>query len=114
MTWLATVLGSVLLYLILEIAAEFLLDMATVATSPIRRPIWAAFTRARWPWPAGLLAVFGLACSFAGAQLIQRPNAPNWAESLGIYLFLGGALVVLAAPVLWFEARKMRDTVGPR
>jgi hypothetical protein len=114
MNWLATVLGSVLLYLILEIAAEFLLDVATVATSPIRRPIWAAFTRAKWPWPAGMLALFGLACSFAGGQLMQRPNAPNWAESVGIYLFLGGALVILAAPVLLFEARKTRDTLGPR
>jgi hypothetical protein len=106
MNWLATALGSVLLYLILEIATEFLLDVGTAATRPIRRPIWAVFTRAQWPWPAALMAVFGTACSFAGAQLMQRPNMPKWAELVGIYLFLGGALVILAAPALWFEARR--------
>jgi len=114
MNWLATVLGSLLLYLLLEIAAEFLFNVATVATSPIRRPIWAVFTRAQWPWPAALLAVFGVACSFAGAQVMQRPNTPKWAEVVGIYLFLGGALVILAAPAMWFQARKTRDTLRPR
>ena len=101
--WLVTALGGVLLYVIAEVAAEFFFD---VATTPIRRPIWTAFIRARWPWPAALMVSFGVACSVAGAQLSQRPNAPKWAELVGVYLFIGGALVVLAAPALWFEARK--------
>src|SRR5712671_6298308 len=113
MNWLATVLGGVLLWFILEIAAEFLLEVATVATRPIRPLIWTAFMRAQLPWPAALLAAFGLACSFVGAQLLQRANAPKWAEGLGLFCFLGGALVMLAAPALWFEARKMRRQLEP-
>ena len=104
--WLVTALGGVLLYVIAEVAAEFLFDVATTATTPIRRPIMTAFLRARWPWPATLMVSFGVACSVAGAQLSQRPNAPKWVELVGLYLFIGGALVVLAAPALWFEARK--------
>ena len=106
MNWIVTGLGGVLLYLIGEIVADLFVHAAAIATSPIRRPIWNAFMRARWPWPAALVAAFGIACSFAGTQLLQRPNASTWAQSVGLYLFLGGALVVLAAPALWLEARK--------
>jgi hypothetical protein len=105
MNWIASGLGVVLVGFLLEFAGEAVLALGAAATEPVRRPVWALFMRATWPWPAAVLAVLGVASAVVGGVLLQKPNSSSWENGLGLALFFGGAFVALAGPPFWFHER---------
>lgn len=105
MALISSLIGGVLLYFIAELVVGLLFGGFSTATRPIHRPIWAASMRASWPWPALVLGALGIASAVAGGILSMRPNAPSWSDRLGGILFLGGLLVALIGPPMWFHER---------
>jgi len=119
MNLIATPLEPVVLWIVVEIAwkAVFALFAAlTALTAPVRRPVWAVFMRATWPWPAAVLAGLGIASGVAAGMLLSKPNASDWESGFGLALFAGGAFVALAGPATWFDERRrlrIRTTLTP-
>jgi peptidoglycan/LPS O-acetylase OafA/YrhL len=105
MNWIASALAVALIGFLWEIAGEAMFALGAAISAPVRRPVWALFMRARWPWPAAVLAAFGIAAAGVGAMLLQKPNSSSWENGLGVALFLGGAFLTLAGPALWFHER---------
>ncbi|MGZ3332669.1 MAG: hypothetical protein ACXU9S_09820 [Gemmatimonadaceae bacterium] len=105
MNWIANGLGAALVWFLLEFAGEAMLALGTAVTAPVRRPVWALFMRAKWPWAAAVLGVLGVASAVVGGLLLQKPNSSSWEDGLGVTLFLGGAFVALAGPAFWFHER---------
>jgi len=105
MNWSASVLDPAVLWLLGAIASKAILSVLIAVTAPVLRPVWALFMRARRPWPAAVLVVFGIACSVAGGLLLQKPNSSSLEGGLGVVLFMGGAFVALAGPAFWFDER---------
>jgi hypothetical protein len=109
MNWIASLLAAALIGFLWEVAGEAMLALGVAVTAPVSRPVWALFMRAKWPWPAALLAALGIASAFVGALLLQKPNSSSWENGLGVALFRGGAFVALAGPAFWFHERNRAD-----
>lgn len=112
MNWIASLLAAALVGFLWEIAGEAMLAFGVAVTAPVSRPLWALFMRAKWPWPAVLLAALGIASAVVGALLLQKPNSSSWENGLGVTLFLGGAFVALAGPAFWFHERNRATNSG--
>ena len=105
MNWIKGALAAALIGFLLEVAGEAMLALGAAVTAPVRRPVWALFMRAKWPWPAAVMAALGIALAVVGGMLLQKPNSLSWEDGLGVALFLGGAFVALAGPGFWFHER---------
>jgi len=105
MTWIASALAAALIGFLWEIAGEAMLGFGAAVTAPVRGPVWGLFMRAKWPWPAAIMAAVGIASAVVGGLLLQKPNSSSWETGLGVALFLGGAFVALAGPAFWFHER---------
>lgn len=100
-------LGCMLLWALGEAVTELLGDSASGGVAPAWRPVWRAFLRARWPWPAVVMAALGVAGVIAGFRLHGRYDA-DWRGVAGLALFFVGGVVAAVAPFLWRDARRAR------
>ena len=107
LVWTLAALGSLLLWLLWELLSALFGEAAWTATEPVRRPVWRAFVRARWPWPLLLVAGVGGVASVGGLWAFKH-SAEGWRAGAGLTLFLGGAFVALTAPFVWRDARQVR------
>ena len=107
--WLLGALGWLLLVILRELLGALVGETACAVSAPVRRPIWRAFVQARWPWPPLLVAGLGTAGS-AGGLWAFKHHEQGWLATAGLALFLGGAFVALIAPLVWRDARRVRES----
>ena len=110
MNWIGSLLAAALIGFLWEISGEAMLALGAVVTASVRRPLWALFMRAKWPWPPAVVAAFGIASAVVGGLLLQKPASSSWEIGLGVALFLGGTFVTLAGPAFWFHERNRART----
>src|SRR5262245_2037652 len=105
MKWLLIPLGACLAWLLRELLSHIIGEALWTATGLARRPIWAAFVRARFAWPLWLMLGIGLAAVLLSLRLLQ---SDGWTGLLGFSLFIGGTGLALLAPLIWRDARRAR------
>ena len=103
--WLLGAVGAFFAWLAWEIIGDAIAEIFSLITAPVRRPLWRAFGRARWPWPLLLMLVGGGAVSVLGLSL-TRLEEGGWRSGLGLILFLVGAIFAVSSGYLWRDARR--------
>jgi hypothetical protein len=100
-------LGAALAWLAWEFLGDIVGEVSSLATGPIRRPIWRMFVTAAWPWPLLLMMFLGAgAAAFGLLQL--RNDVSSWRKTVALIAVLGGFAFVLLAPFIWRDARRER------
>ena len=107
--WLLGAIGACFVWLFWEIVGDAIGEIVWAVTAPVRRPIWRAFVRARWPWPLLLMLVGGALVSIGGMGLVHQYES-GWRAGVGMGLFLVGAFFAVGGGYLWRDARRERVT----
>ena len=108
-SWVLGGAGVVLGALVCQMVADLVGEAIWEVTGPLRRPIWRVFMVASWWWPLLVMLGIGAAAIVSGLLVLSDLSRERPA---GIWLFLGGAAVMLISPFLWRDAR--RDRTGGR
>ena len=101
-----TAIAALFAWFVYTLLADLMVELFWTITSPIWRPVWNVFVRARGPGPLlGLLTIGGAAIG-AGIWTWSRDSQSRWVGGLGLLLLVGGVAVTFMAPMLWREARR--------
>ena len=104
--WLLHVFGAAIAWLLCSMVAELLGEALRALTAPLWMPLWRLFVTASWPWPLLLVLMSGGAAAVYGMWGLLEAR---WQEPFGVWLFLGGAAVMLVTPFYWRDARQERS-----